>query len=338
VRVIRYQPGQSLDHARGAILARDLRVGDERWGKGRRLTAGDLERLAGVDPEAIPGNLLTLLVMEAGDVHEDDAGLRLAHAAGRDDPGLVLHGPSESRVDLRAAAPGVVHVRTDLLERINRIDTLEVFTVFDGSTVATGDLVASTKVAPHVVPESILAEGERLASRGRAPLVRLAPFRRLVVGAVVLESLHALARERFEASVRAKVETLGSELTGIQYADDEGEVEGALRRLVAGPTRVDVVVTAGGGSTDPADPFFLAVEALGGEVVRHGVPAHPGSMLWLGRVGRTAILGLPACGGPGPAPPPHRRAALSPDDLLAGTWRDPDPRPPLPVPGLRQGP
>jgi molybdopterin biosynthesis enzyme len=30
--------------------------------------------------------------------------------------------------------------------------------------------------------------------------------------------------------------------------------------------------------------------------VRHGVPAHPGSMLWLGRLGRTAILGLPTCG------------------------------------------
>ena len=53
---------------------------------------------------------------------------------------------------------------------------------------------------------------------------------------------------------------------------------------------------AGGRSTDPSDPFFVAIAALGGRVVRHGVPAHPGSMLWLARIGRTAILGLPTCG------------------------------------------
>ena len=40
----------------------------------------------------------------------------------------------------------------------------------------------------------------------------------------------------------------------------------------------------------------MAIEALGGRVVRRGVPAHPGSMLWLARVGPTSILGLPTCG------------------------------------------
>ena len=57
-----------------------------------------------------------------------------------------------------------------------------------------------------------------------------------------------------------------------------------------------MILTAGGRSTDPSDPFFTAIDALGGRVVRHGVPAHPGSMLWLARIGRTAILGLPTCG------------------------------------------
>ena len=38
------------------------------------------------------------------------------------------------------------------------------------------------------------------------------------------------------------------------------------------------------------------MHALRGRIVRHGVPSHPGSMLWLGRVGRTAVIGLPSCG------------------------------------------
>ena len=32
--------------------------------------------------------------------------------------------------------------------------------------------------------------------------------------------------------------------------------------------------------------MFVAIAALGGRVVRRGVPAHPGSMLWLARIGR----------------------------------------------------
>ena len=58
----------------------------------------------------------------------------------------------------------------------------------------------------------------------------------------------------------------------------------------------DLILTAGSASTDPSDPFFAAIDRLGGRVVRHGVPAHPGSMLWLARLGRVDILGLPTCG------------------------------------------
>ena len=74
-----------------------------------------------------------MLVLEPGDLHEDDAALRLAAAVG--DETLVLRGPAESRVDLLARVEGVLHVRTRELERINRIDPLEVFTSFDGSIV-----------------------------------------------------------------------------------------------------------------------------------------------------------------------------------------------------------
>jgi molybdopterin biosynthesis enzyme len=79
-------------------------------------------------------------------------------------------------------------------------------------------------------------------------------------------------------------------------ADEEDAVTAALRDLTRGPAAAAVVLTAGGRSTDPTDPFFVALERLGGRVIRHGVPAHPGSMLWLGRVRRAAVLGLPTCG------------------------------------------
>ncbi len=71
---------------------------------------------------------------------------------------------------------------------------------------------------------------------------------------------------------------------------------GHLARLTHGSDRVNLVLTAGAASTDPTDPFFVAIEGLGGRVIRHGVPAHPGSMIWLARIGRTDLLGLPTCG------------------------------------------
>lgn len=283
----RARPREDLE---GAVLTRDLVVDGERWSKGRRLTARDLDRLGAFD-----GEVGVVLVPEAGDLHEDDAAMRLADAVAG--PNLERRGPSQSRVDLVAAASGVLHVRIAELERLNRIDPLEVFTALDGQVVERGMLVASVKVAPHLVPAELVTAGARIAAFGRRALVWVAPFVPMRVAVVVKESIHAPARQRFEASVRTKVESLGSSVRSFEYVEDENKaVERALSAATTGRGKADLVLTAGGRSTDPADPFFVAIAALGGRMVRRGVPAHPGSMLWLARIGRTGIVGLPTCG------------------------------------------
>lgn len=275
----------------GAVLARDLEVAGRRWTKGRRLTEDDLLAIADADP----GPPITLLILEPSELHEDEAALRLAKAVAG--PELSVRGPNQSRIDLIAAAPGVVNVRVAELERLNRLDPLEVFTVFDGQIVEKGDLVASVKVAPHVVDAGIVEAGSRIAGFGSDPLVWVAPFTRRRVGVVVKESVRSTARERFETSVRAKIDGLGSEIIDIVYVEDEPDaVEAAIARFVRGADQADLILTAGTASTDPRDAGFLAIEALGGRIVRRGVPAHPGSMLWLARIGSTAVLGLPTCG------------------------------------------
>ena len=281
----------------GSVLTRDVAIGGVRWSKGRRLSEADLAEVAG----AAAGPAVTVLCPDPGEVHEDEAGLRLATAVAGGDAAVTLRGPAQSRVDLVAAAAGVVAVRVSALERLNRLDPLEVFTLFDGQVVAPGALVASVKVGPHLVAEAVLAAGESIARRG-GPLVRVRPFRPVRIAVLVKEHISGAARERFEASVRAKAAGLGATLTAITYIpDDVAAATEALSAAVRGQRRpggqgAEIVLTAGGSSTDPADPFYLAVTALGGRIVRHGVPAHPGSMLWLGRVGRAAIVGLPSCG------------------------------------------
>jgi hypothetical protein len=292
VRTERVTPGKRAPaRLAGSILARDLTIRGARWAKGRRLTPEDLIALAAADP----ADPVTVLIAEGGELHEDDAALRLAAAVAG--PGLTVRGPAQSRVDLLAEAHGVANVRVGDLERVNRIDPLEVFTVFDGQIVEKGELVASVKVAPHLVEAATVDAGARIAGFGSNPLVWVAPFVPRRVGVIVKESVRATARERFETSVRAKVEGLGSTITSIDYVDDDADaVEAAMAALVRGPDAVELILTAGAASTDPLDPCFVAIAALGGRVVRRGVPAHPGSMLWLARIGRTAILGLPTCG------------------------------------------
>jgi molybdopterin biosynthesis enzyme len=294
MRIVRVVPGEpvpaTLAPTDEAALARTTLVGDERWTKGRRLDAAAIARLVQEVPDPHP---VTLLVLEPGDLHEDEAAVRLARAvAGR---GLEMRGPSESRIDLVAAHDGVLRVRIGALERADRIDAVEVFTRLDGQVVSAGDIVASVKVAPHVVPGALVEAAERAI--GRTPLVRVRPYRRWLVGVVVKEAIHAPARERFEASVRQRVEGLGSVVGPVVYAAHTADaVTDALAGMTRGAGAVQLILTAGSASTDPMDAFFTAIDRLGGLVVRRGVPAHPGSMLWMARVAQTTILGLPTCG------------------------------------------
>lgn len=293
MRIERVTPGtRPPSGLEGSVLARDVMVGGERWPKGRRLSRADLGALAGV-PAGPP---VTILLPGPHEVHEDDAARRLAGALAAGSPSVTLRGPAQSRVDLVAAVHGVVDVRTGALERLNRLDPLEVFTVFDGQVVAPGDLVASVKIGPHLVPEATLVAGEALAGR-RAGVVRVLPFRPARIAVIVKEHVTGAARARFEGSMQARVAGLGASLVAIDYVADElASVTAALAAHTHGRGRSHIVLAAGGASTDPDDPFFRALEGLGGRIVRHGVPAHPGSMLWLGRIGGSAVIGLPSCG------------------------------------------
>jgi hypothetical protein len=314
VKVVSIVPGVALpapaSALAGAVVVRQLVVGGVKWSKGRRLDEADLRALAEGDvtqawpasgpssgTAGAPPETVTILVPEPGDVHEDAAAARLAAAVAG--PGLVVRGPSESRFDLVAAHAGEVRARVPVLERLNAVDGIAVFSVLDGQLIAEGTLVASVKTGPHIIAAASLLRAEAIAARGglARPVVEVRPYLPRRVAAVVKETLSDSARARFEGTLRARVAGLSSTLVEVSYvADEPAAVAAEFRRLVRGPARVDLLLTAGAASTDPSDAIFVAFEAIGGRVVSHGVPAHPGSMLWLGRARTTTFLGLPTCG------------------------------------------
>ncbi len=231
------------------------------------------------------------------DLHEDDAAHRLALAVGGG--GVDLRGPTLSRVELVAKWPGVLHVRVPAVVALAAIDPIEVFTLLHGQAVEAGEAVAGVKVAPHVVPAEVVRQGVRLA-RERGPLVEVRPYRTLAVPAIACEPLEGTARRRFEEGARTKLSALGSAFAGVTDAHDADParatalVRHALDGL-AGPAH-PVILVGGVSAGDPLAPFCDALEALGGRFVRHGLPAHPGSMLWLAELRGSRLLGLPGCG------------------------------------------
>lgn len=136
------------------------------------------------------------------------------------------------------------------------------------------------------------AESHAAASGG---LVAVRRFRPLRVAAVVQESLGDEATERFRRALRAKLAWFGSELDEPRFVSPDAEaVADALEGVL--DAGADLVLVAGARAMDPLDPAFRALERLDARMVRHGVPAHPGSLLWLARKEEVPVVGVPSCG------------------------------------------
>ncbi|MEO8138325.1 MAG: hypothetical protein ABI742_01705 [Gemmatimonadota bacterium] len=282
----------------GAVLLAPARLGGRSIAKGTRI---DDQLAAQILEDSRSGALVSALRFGwpgPNDLHEDEAANRLARAAAG--PGVVVGPPVQSRVDLTARTDGVLRVNVEGLGQVNRIDPIEIFTLFHGQAVRAGRVVAGVKVAPHLVWEGEVLQGEVLAKQ-QAPLVDVQPYLPLRVAAIAAEALAAAALGRFTGAAQMKVSSLGGIFVGTTLIEDE-DVQSATRRLgasleeLAHGQEVSLILVGGVSAGDPLSPFYDALHALGGRVLRRGVPAHPGSMIWLAQLGGTTILGLPQCG------------------------------------------
>ena len=113
------------------------------------------------------------VVLESGDVHEDDAGARLASAVAG--PGLAIRGPSFSRYNLIANTKGLLRVDAGALLRLNRLPGVAIFTLEDRIPVVPGKIVTGVKVTPVAVAEATLLEAEAIAAEGRGGSGRAVP-------------------------------------------------------------------------------------------------------------------------------------------------------------------
>jgi hypothetical protein len=271
------------------VLCHDVRDAD---GKVRVAKGARIDIAAAGTLLSIPWDEIHVLALDPGDLHEEDAGRRLATAVVGD--GVEMKGYAGGQWALAATRRGLLSVRRAALTGVNVLDGMSVFTLFDGQPVEPGEIVARAKVTPLVIADETLHQVEDTARRAGG-LVAVDAFRSETIGAVARERLDAKQRARFETALQQKVDWFGSTLLPIRWTGGSARAVAdeiaALRRDGA-----TLLIVAGASALDPLDPVFGALELLGARMERHGAPAHPGSLLWLAFWDGRPVLGMPTCG------------------------------------------
>jgi hypothetical protein len=286
-----------VEQAVGLALAHDLTEVRAEGAKGAAFRRGhvvreeDLPRLRRCGKEHV-----FILEIGAGELHEDEAALRLAAALGGD--GVEPAGaPREGRVDLVAARDGLLKVDRDALLSFNLLGEVMCATLHGDTLVRRGQRVAGTRAIPLVVREEIVREAERRAGGGVVAVRELARPR---IGVVVTgsEVSRGLVQDRFGPLLARKAAAFGGEIVGVRLAlDDEGAIAARLAEMLA--AGANLLVATGGMSVDPDDRTRFAAERLGARRIVYGAAVLPGSMCLVAYLpapgGEVPLVGLPAC-------------------------------------------
>ena len=286
MRAITIPPGEAVPdlETTTVVITEDVKMGERRIRKGHRLVRNDIPSLETLDRP------VHVVVLEPGDVHEDDAGARLAAAVAG--PGLTIRGPSFSRYNLVADTKGLLRVDSSRLLRLNRLPGVAIFTLEDRIPVVPGKIVTGVKVTPVSVAEATLQDAEAIASEGA--VVQVVPFQPLRVGVISTEGPDWRVRDKFQSSVAQKIGWYGGSVMGFSdLPRDAGAIAAEIERLDR--DGADLVLAAGGNTIDPLDPTLRSLELAGAKIVRFGAPAHPGSMFWLAYRGALPIFNLASC-------------------------------------------
>ena len=284
-----------IEQAVGKVIAHDMteiRPGQFKgpaFKKGHVVTGADLPHLRRLGKEHV-----YVLRIEPGEIHEDDAALRLATAlAGA---GVVFDPrPSEGKISLKAAFKGLLKVKVEALTLFNLVPEVSCASRHNNTLVEAGEIVAGTRVIPLIADEKPVGEAVHLA-REAGGVFSVKKISSLRTSLVVTgnEVFQGLIDDKFAPILRKKLQVLGCPMGDVFFApDDRLQIARRIRDSMA--RGAELILVAGGMSVDPDDVSRRAILDVGAEAVVYGTPVLPGSMFLYGRISRIPVLGIPAC-------------------------------------------
>ena len=282
------------EEAVGKILCHDITkiVKDTFKGvafkKGHVIRKEDVEELLRLGKKHI-----ALIELDPLELHEEEAGLRLAQAL--KGQGIILKGPSEGRFDLIAETRGLLKIKTRSLMKINRIPRVVVATLHTMTPVLQGERVAGTKVVPLVIAEKVIRKVETICAAD-GPVLSVLPYRKLKVGAVITgrEVYEGRIEDGFGPVLKEKCAFWGLEPPALVYCvDDATKISAAINEHLSQGCKL--ILATGGMSVDADDVTPLGIRKTGAKIIKYGAPVMPGAMFLMAYKENCAIIGAPGC-------------------------------------------
>jgi molybdenum cofactor cytidylyltransferase len=273
------------EDAIGAILAHGAKAGALALRKGRVLTAEDVSalRAAGVAHVIVAR-------LDPDDVPEDEAAHALAKALAG--PGVDVAAPFTGRCNLFAGAAGLARIDAAAIDAINAIDeAITIATLADHAPAEPRSMLATIKIIPFAAPRAALERCLALAKNA----VALAPYapKRAALIQTRLPGTKDSVLANTEAATRARLAALGATLARARIcAHDETALADELR---ASADCDPILVIGASAVVDRRDAIPAAIVAAGGTVAHFGMPVDPGNLLLIGKIGESAVIGLPGC-------------------------------------------
>jgi len=285
-----------VDQAVGMTIAHDMteiipgKSKGPAFKKGHQVSARDICHLMRMGK-----NNLYVLDLDDTQVHEDDAVFELAAALAG--PGVEFSAqPHEGKLELRAAYPGLFKVDAEALTDFNMIQDVMAAAIHTNTPVSKNQSLAATRAIPLVIDRSELDRAVALA-KTRYPVFSVKMFNPLKIRLAIVgnEVYDGLIQDRFQAIVEEKAAALGAEILEVAFLPDNQEkITQQINDYLQKDT--DIIITTGGMSVDPDDVTKEGIQAAGFDRVHYSSAVLPGAMFLLGYKGKTAIMGLPACG------------------------------------------
>jgi molybdenum cofactor cytidylyltransferase len=278
-----------IEKAQGAILARSVRAGEARLRKGRVLSSDDVARLKDADVREV-----TVALLDAGDVGEDDAAARIAKACAGS--GVRVGAAFTGRANLYSEVHGLAAIDAGRAHALNAIDeAITIATLAPFARVLPRRMLATIKIIPFAAPRQAVEDAERLLADG--PLLRVAPFapHRVALISTALADTKASLLDKNRSALDARVNALGSSIVFERRAPHKTqELSSAI--LEARKSSADPILVFGASAiTDRRDVIPAALERAGGAVAHFGMPVDPGNLLLVGQLGGTNVIGVPGC-------------------------------------------
>lgn len=201
----------------------------------------------------------------------------------------------EGKIELIAAADGLLKIDLDLLEKINSLGEMMIASRHPNTPILKGDKICGTRVIPLVIEKEKMARAKAVCNDKK--IFHILPFKAKKIGIVTTgsEVYHGRIEDKFGPVLKQKVAEYGGQVVGQTITDDQSaNIEAAIKEFLA--QGVDMVLCSGGMSVDPDDCTPLAIKNTGAEIVSYGAPVLPGAMFLLAYHNQTVpVVGLPGC-------------------------------------------